>query len=62
MNNRYYIAIFLALILDIILYSVFPVFNTVYPQVAGLPFFYVYQIIMLVITSIIFLIVSMIKG
>ena len=60
--NKYYIATFLALIIDIILYSIFPVFNKIEPTLDGLPFFYVYQTIMLVVTTIIYLIVALIKG
>jgi len=60
--NKYYIAIFIALIVDIILYSIFPVFNKIEPTLGGLPFFYVYQTIMLVVTTIIYLIVAFIKG
>ena len=59
----YYWAIFLATIVMIILYSIFPVFNRVEPTVGGLPFFYVYQIIMLVVTTVIYLIVALfVKG
>jgi len=60
--NKYYIAMFIALIVDIILYSIFPVFNKIEPSLGGLPFFYVYQIVMLVVTTIIYLIVAFIKG
>ena len=59
----YYWAIFLATIVDIILYSIFPIFNRVEPTVGGLPFFYTYQIIMLAVTTVIYLIVALfVKG
>ncbi|QIW23500.1 DUF3311 domain-containing protein [Sulfolobus sp. S-194] len=62
MKQKYYIAVFIALILDIVLYSIFPVYNITTPSIGGLPFFYVYQIIMLAVTAIIYLIVAFIKG
>ncbi|MBB5252769.1 hypothetical protein [Sulfurisphaera ohwakuensis] len=62
MKQKYYIAVFIALILDIVLYSVFPVYNIATPSIGGLPFFYVYQIIMLAVTAVIYLIVAFIKG
>ena len=60
--NKYYLAIFLALVVDIILYSVFPIFNNKEPTLDGLPFFYIYQTIMLAVTTLIYLIVAYIKG
>ncbi|BAK54360.1 hypothetical protein [Sulfurisphaera tokodaii] len=62
MKQKYYIAVLVALLLDIILYSIFPVYNIATPSIGGLPFFYVYQIIMLAVTTIIYLIVAFIKG
>ncbi|AWR96186.1 DUF3311 domain-containing protein [Acidianus sulfidivorans JP7] len=54
MKSKFYVAILIALIVDIILYSIYPVFNKVSPELLGLPFFYWYQTIMLAVTSAIF--------
>ncbi|BFI74963.1 hypothetical protein [Sulfurisphaera ohwakuensis] len=62
MKQKYYIAVLIALLLDIILYSVFPLYNVVTPSIGGLPFFYVYQIIMLAVTTLIYLVAALIKG
>lgn len=53
-KSSFYIAIFIATIIDIILYSIFPVFDKVSPDLFGLPFFYWYQMVMLAVTSIMF--------
>ncbi|BFH73709.1 hypothetical protein SJAV_16530 [Sulfurisphaera javensis] len=62
MKQKYYIAIFVAFLVDIILYSLFPIYNTATTSLGGLPFFYVYQIIMLAVTTVIYLIAAFIKG
>ncbi|ARM74743.1 DUF3311 domain-containing protein [Acidianus manzaensis] len=54
MRTKFYVAVFIALIVDIVLYSIFPLFNKVSPELLGLPFFYWYQTVMLVVTSAIF--------
>ncbi|MFP3260454.1 MAG: hypothetical protein RXQ22_06135 [Sulfolobus sp.] len=59
-ETLFYIAAFVALVVDIILYSIYPVFNSSATSVGGLPVFYVYQLIMLVVSSILFLAVSLI--
>ncbi|MDT7901370.1 MAG: DUF3311 domain-containing protein [Acidianus sp.] len=53
-KSMFYIAIFIALIVDIILYSLFPLFNRVTPCLFGVPFFYWYQTIMLAVSSLMF--------
>jgi hypothetical protein len=55
MKTKFYLALFIVLIIDIILYSIFPFFNKVTPELFGLPFFYWYQTILLVISSLMFL-------
>lgn len=62
MKQKYYLAIFIALLVDIVLYSLFPVYNTATASLGGLPFFYVYQIIMLIVTTAIYLVAAFIKG
>ncbi|MEJ2776462.1 hypothetical protein WIW90_09630 [Sulfolobaceae archaeon RB850M] len=59
-ETLFYIAAFVALVVDIILYSIYPVFNSSVTSIGGLPVFYVYQLIMLVVSSILFLAVSLI--
>ncbi|MFP3064946.1 MAG: hypothetical protein RXR59_05350 [Sulfolobus sp.] len=59
-ETLFYIAAFVALVLDIILYSIYPVFNSSATSIGGLQVFYVYQLIMLVVSSILFLAVSLI--
>ncbi len=54
-KTKFYLAMFITLIVDIILYSIFPFFNTISPELFGLPFFYWYQTILLVISSLMFL-------
>ncbi|MUN29553.1 DUF3311 domain-containing protein [Sulfolobus metallicus DSM 6482 = JCM 9184] len=46
-------------IIDIILYALLPVYNKVAPSIGGLPFFYTYQIVMLIVSSVLFLIPSL---
>ncbi|BBG22888.1 DUF3311 domain-containing protein [Sulfuracidifex tepidarius] len=58
-GNKYYVGILVMFIIDIILYAVLPVFDKVSPAIGGLPFFYTYQTIMLVVSSILFLIPSL---
>jgi len=50
---KFYLASFITLIVDIILYSVFPFFNRIYPELFGLPLFYRYQTILLVVSSLV---------
>ncbi|MFP3202281.1 MAG: hypothetical protein RXR43_08580 [Sulfolobus sp.] len=59
-ETLFYIAAFVALVVDIILYSIYPVFNSSATSIGGLTVFYVYQLIMLVVSSILFLAVSLI--
>ncbi len=58
-GNKYYIGILVMFVIDIILYAALPLFNKVSPTIGGLPFFYTYQIIMLVVSSVLFLIPSL---
>ena len=58
MASRFYLAIFLALLVDIVLYSIFPLFNRVTPCLLGIPFFYWYQTVMLAVSSVMFFVVG----
>ncbi|EWG07977.1 MAG: hypothetical protein ASUL_02999 [Candidatus Aramenus sulfurataquae] len=60
--NVYYLAVGITFLIDIILYSVFSVFNKVQPELLGLPFFYWYQILMLVVTTVLMIGASTIKN
>jgi hypothetical protein len=59
--NKFYVTLGIVLLIDIIIYSVYPLFNKTTPELLGIPFFYWYQTILLVITSLAFLGVSLIK-
>ncbi|AWR93245.1 DUF3311 domain-containing protein [Acidianus brierleyi] len=59
-KTKFYLALFITLIVDIILYSVFPFFNRIYPELFGLPLFYWYQTILLVVSSLMFLGITLI--
>ncbi|WP_236752502.1 DUF3311 domain-containing protein [Acidianus sp. HS-5] len=58
MASKFYPAIFIILLVDIVLYSIFPVFNRVTPCLLGVPFFYWYQTIMLAVSSLMFFVVG----
>uniref|UniRef100_A0A0F2LMT2 Uncharacterized protein n=1 Tax=Candidatus Aramenus sulfurataquae TaxID=1326980 RepID=A0A0F2LMT2_9CREN len=60
--NLYYLAVGITFLIDIILYSIFSVFNKVQPELFGLPFFYWYQILMLVVTTVLMVGASTIKN
>lgn len=53
-GSSFYIAMFITLIVDIILYSIYPVINKQEPTLGGLTFFYWYQIVMLGVSSVLF--------
>lgn len=57
MSNHYYVAMFIGAIIILIVYSLFPLYNKVNPQLLGLPFFYWYQIVMLGFSTIISLVI-----
>ncbi|BCS93983.1 hypothetical protein L3N51_00445 [Metallosphaera sp. J1] len=52
--NKYYLAMGIAFLIDIIIYSLFPVFNNSLPSIGGLTTFYSYQIILLIVSTILF--------
>jgi Protein of unknown function (DUF3311). len=54
MNGKFYIAMGIAFVIDIIIYSIFPYFNTATPSIGGLTLFYSYQIILLLVSTILF--------
>ncbi|MCI2413638.1 MAG: DUF3311 domain-containing protein [Candidatus Aramenus sp.] len=60
--NVYYLAVGITFLIDIILYSVFSVFNKVQPELFGLSFFYWYQILMLVISTVLMVGASVAKN
>ncbi|WP_420894008.1 hypothetical protein [Sulfolobus acidocaldarius] len=51
---------FIVTIIDIILFSIYPVFNNATMTFAGLTMFYFYQIIMLIVSTVLFVAVSLI--
>ncbi|AAY79798.1 hypothetical protein [Sulfolobus acidocaldarius] len=59
-KNGFYIAMFIVTIIDIILFSIYPVFNNATMTFAGLTMFYFYQIIMLIVSTVLFVAVSLI--
>nr|AKI85264.1 hypothetical protein [uncultured organism] len=59
--NKFYPTLGIVLLIDIIMYSIYPIFNKTTPELFGIPFFYWYQTILLVITSLAFLGASFIK-
>jgi len=58
-GSKYYLLMLFMFIIDIILYALLPVYNKVSPSIGGLPFFYTYQIVMLIVSSVLFLIPSL---
>jgi len=59
-SSKYYLVILLMFVIDIVLYALLPVYDKVSPSIGGLPFFYTYQIVMLVVSSVLFVIPSFI--
>lgn len=59
-DKKFYVATLIVLLIDIILYSIYPVFNSATETVGGLTIFYFYQIILLIVSSIMFVTVSLI--
>ncbi|MCY0859553.1 MAG: DUF3311 domain-containing protein [Sulfolobaceae archaeon] len=53
---NFYIVTAVVFLILIILYALLPLYNKVSPTIGGLPMFYWYQTIMLVVTSILLLI------
>lgn len=54
MNGKFYIAMGVTFLIDIIIYSIFPYFNSPSPSVGGLTIFYSYQIILLLVSTVLF--------
>ncbi|AWS00166.1 hypothetical protein DFR87_11240 [Metallosphaera hakonensis JCM 8857 = DSM 7519] len=52
--NKFYLAMGIAFLIDIIIYSLYPVFNNSVPSIGGLTNFYSYQIILLVVSTALF--------
>jgi hypothetical protein len=53
---NYYALAFVMFVIDIVLYVILPVYDNTSPSFLGLTTFYAYQIVMLIISSILFLI------
>ncbi|MCG2872346.1 MAG: hypothetical protein L7H12_01030 [Sulfolobales archaeon] len=53
---NYYLLALAVFVVDIILYAVLPLYNNANPSFLGLTTFYAYQIIMLIVSSLLFLI------
>ncbi|AWR97434.1 hypothetical protein DFR86_07640 [Acidianus sulfidivorans JP7] len=58
MQGKYYIGMGIILLIDIIIYSIYPAINTVQPEFLGLTAFYWIQTILLIVTSALYLIIS----
>jgi hypothetical protein len=59
-DKIFYVVTLIVLLIDIIIYSIYPVFNSATETVGGLTIFYFYQMILLVVSSIMFVAVSLI--
>ncbi|MFP3232636.1 MAG: hypothetical protein RXR08_02845 [Sulfolobaceae archaeon] len=59
-DKIFYVVTLIVLLIDIIIYSIYPVFNSATETVGGLTIFYFYQIILLIVSSIMFVAVSLI--
>lgn len=59
-DKIFYVVTLIVLLIDIIIYSIYPVFNSATETVGGLTIFYFYQIILLIVSSIMFAAVSLI--
>jgi hypothetical protein len=53
---NFYLLALAVLVADIVLYAVLPLYNNANPSFLGLTTFYAYQIIMLIVSSLLFLI------
>ncbi|MEL9970823.1 MAG: hypothetical protein QXR57_07895 [Metallosphaera sp.] len=53
--NRFYLIMGIAFLVDIIIYSLYPIFNNSALSIGGLTTFYSYQIVLLVVSTILFL-------
>lgn len=58
MKRGYYLAMGVFLLIDIIIFSLYPLFNNAEPRLFGLTEFYWVQIILLIITSLIYFTIS----
>lgn len=59
-DKIFYVVTLIVLLIDIIIYSIYPVFNSATETVGGLTIFYFYQMILLIVSSIMFVTVSLI--
>jgi archaellum biogenesis protein FlaJ (TadC family) len=59
-DKIFYVVTLIVLLIDIIIYSIYPVFNSATETVGGLTIFYFYQMILLIVSSIMFVAVSLI--
>lgn len=59
-DKIFYVVTLIVLLIDIIIYSIYPVFNSATETVGGLTIFYFYQIILLIVSSIMYVAVSLI--
>lgn len=59
-DKIFYVVTLIVLLIDIIIYSIYPVFNSATETVGGLTIFYFYQMILLIVSSIMFVTISLI--
>jgi len=59
-DKIFYVVTLIVLLIDIIIYSIYPVFNSATETVGGLTIFYFYQMILLIVSSAMFVAVSLI--
>ncbi len=58
---NYYLLALAVFVVDIILYAVLPLYNNAKPSFLGLTTFYAYQIILLIVSSLLFLIPALLS-
>ncbi|BDC19442.1 hypothetical protein [Acidianus sp. HS-5] len=54
MKKGFYLSLGIVLLIDIIIYSIYPLFNNVQPVLLGLTEFYWLQIALLIVTSLLY--------
>ena len=58
-ETMFYISVLIVFIIDIIIYSIYSAFNSATETVGGLTIFYFYQIVLLVVSSIMMVAVAL---
>ncbi|ARM76081.1 hypothetical protein [Acidianus manzaensis] len=58
MDGKFYIGLAIILVVDIVIYSIYPLINAVEPEFLGLTAFYWIQTVLLIVTSALYLLIS----